>query len=141
MEHEKFYYPILVREHYLDTFSHMNHATYVQILEEARWELVTSRGFGLKTILKMGLGPTILEVNIKYLKEIRLRQQLVIESQLISYVKKISVMRQRILGEGNEVHCEALITVALFDVKERKLIEPTQEWLYAIGYRQELTGK
>ena len=51
-----------VLESHLDSFNHMNHATYFQIFEQARWELITSRGFGLKEIIETQIGPTILDV-------------------------------------------------------------------------------
>ncbi len=133
MQFEKFIYPILIREHHLDTFGHVNNATYLEILEEARWEFISSRGFDLKTIQKMGVGPTILEWNIKFLKELKLRQKIIIESETLSYEKKIGVLRQDIFNEEKQLCCQAQMTFGLFDLKERKLIQPTPEWLYAIG--------
>ena len=69
-------YPITVKESHLDTFGHINNATYLQILEEARWNLITERGFGLNYIQQIKQGPVILEVNIKFLKEIGLRENI-----------------------------------------------------------------
>lgn len=130
---EKFSYPFLVREHHLDTFGHVNNAAYLEILEEARWEFITSRGFDLNFIQKTGLGPTILEWNIKFLKELTLRQRIIIESETLSYERKIGTLRQDILNENGECFCQAKMTFGLFDLKERKLILPTPEWLYAVG--------
>lgn len=137
MPGEKFYYPLTIREYHLDTFGHVNNAAYLQICEEARWELITARGFGLNTIIKTGLGPTIVEINMKFKKEIRLRQQITIASQTLSYKKKIAVLLHEILNENNEVLFEATITFGLFDVKERKLVLPTPEWLYAVGFEKD----
>lgn len=130
---EKFHYSILIREHHLDTFGHVNNATYLQILEEARWEFISSRGFGLKAIQQTGLGPTILECNIKFLQEITLRQKIVIESETLTYEKKIGTLRQDIFGEDKKLCCQATMTFGLFDLRERKLVLPTTEWLYAVG--------
>lgn len=130
---EKFYYPLLIRESHLDTFGHVNNATYLAILEEARWDLITPRGFGLKTIQKIGQGPTILEWHIKFQKELKLRQKIMIETQALSYEKKIGVLQHDIYDEEQHLCCAATMTFGLFDLKERKLILPTPEWLYAIG--------
>lgn len=130
---EKFQYPILIREHYLDTFGHVNNAAYLEILEEARWEFISARGFDLKTIQKIKLGPTILEFNIKFLKEITLRQTIIVESQTLSYEKKIGTLRQDILNQEGEIYCQTQMTFGLFDLSQRKLIDPTPKWLYAIG--------
>lgn len=134
---EKFNYPIFIREHHLDTFGHVNNATYLEILEEARWEFITARGFGLKTIQQSALGPTILEWHIKFLKELRLRQHYIIESETLSYNDKIGTLRQDIVNEKKEICCQAQMTFGLFDLKQRKLILPTPEWLYAVGWNAE----
>lgn len=128
-----FTHPYIILERHLDTFGHVNNATYLQILEEARWEFITARGFGMKKIKDTGLGPTILECNIKFMKELRLRQNIVIETQTQSYDRKIGVLKQVMRNEAGEVCAEAIFTIGLFDTKERKLVLPTPEWLYAVG--------
>lgn len=133
MSFEVFRYPVLIREHHLDTFGHVNNAVYLELLEEARWEFIAQRGYGLQDVQKLGLGPTVLEWNMKFRKEIRLRERVVIESQMLSYDRKIGMLRQDILNEKEELCCQAIMTFGLFDTKERKLVMPTPEWLYAIG--------
>ena len=130
---ESFRYPLIIREAHLDTFGHVNNATYLQILEEARWEFITSRGFGLRDIKKTGMGPIVLEWNMRFIKEIRLREKITIESQTLRYDKKIGILRQDIFNEKNELCFQGKMTFGLFDTQERKLILPTPEWLKAIG--------
>lgn len=133
MAYEVFRYPVMIREHHLDTFGHVNNSVYLQLLEEARWEFIASRGFGLQDVQKWGMGPTVLEWNIKFRREIRLREKVVIESQTMKYEGKIGVLRQDIFNEKEELCCQAQMTFGLFDVKARKLVLPTPEWLKAIG--------
>lgn len=128
-----FRYQVLIREHHLDTFNHVNNATYLSLLEEARWEFISVHGFGLETIHELGAGPIVLECHIKFLKELRLRQSIVIESQMMSYEKKVGVMRQDILNEKSELCSRAELTFGFFDMKTRKLILPSIQWLEAIG--------
>ncbi|VVC76981.1 Long-chain acyl-CoA thioesterase FadM [Aquicella siphonis] len=128
-----FLYPVLIREHHLDTFGHVNNATYLELLESARWEFITSRGFGLKKIQESGLGPTVLEIQIKFIREIRLREEVIIESVTLSYEKKIGKLRQMIRNADQHICCEAHMTFGLFNIEERKLVLPTPEWLYAVG--------
>ena len=71
-------YPILIKESDLDTFGHVNNATYLKLFEEARWDLITKNGYGIKTIRETKLGPTILEIKIRFLKELRLREKITI---------------------------------------------------------------
>ena len=130
---EIFRYEMMIKEHHLDSFGHVNNATYLELLEEARWDFVTARGFGLEVIHKIGMGPVVLECNIKFIKELRLRQMIVIESQTLSYEKKIGSLRQDIFNDKDELCCQATITFGLFDIKNRKLMNPTPEWFCAMG--------
>jgi thioesterase-3 len=129
---EKFVTTHIIKETYLDTFGHMNNARYLSLFEEARWEFITQNGFGIKTMLELGLGPTILEINLKFLKELRVRDEVEIETQVISYTGKIGKLQQKMLI-NNEVYCLAEFTIGLFDLNTRKLILPTKEWLTAVG--------
>lgn len=127
-------YPLIIKEMHLDTFGHVNNATYLALLEEARWDLITKNGYGLRKIQETGVGPTILEINLKFLKELRLREEVIIQTQLISYKEKIGTLSQKIV-RVDEVCCEAIIVMGLFSLKERKLILPTPEWLNAVGIK------
>ena len=46
----------------IDAFGHVNNAVYLTLFEEARWEFVTNRGYGLKQIQEKQQGPVILAV-------------------------------------------------------------------------------
>lgn len=137
MESKIFEYPLIVREHHLDTFGHVNNAVYLEILEEARWEIITSNGFGLKDIARTGMGPVILEIQIRFFKELKLRQNIVIKTQSTPLQSKVGILKQWIENEDGEKCCEADFKVGLFDLKQRKLIAPTSEWKKALGVLEE----
>jgi acyl-CoA thioester hydrolase len=126
-------YPLMVLESHLDSFGHMNHGVYLPIFEEARWDWVTSRGYGIERMHETGLAPVILEVSLQFRRELRLRQKFVIETQVQSYDKKLAVVRQEIKDDAGKTYCTALIKFGLFNIRERKLVNPTPEWLHAIG--------
>lgn len=131
MEFQTYDYPITIKEHHLDTFGHVNNATYLQIYEEARWELLSKKGYGLDKIRKTGKGPVILEINIKFLKELRLRKNVTIHTKTLGYNGKIGKLKQWITDTDGTICNEIEMTLGLFDTKERKLVEPTKEWLNA----------
>lgn len=135
MSHPIFEYPILIREAHLDTFGHVNNATYLQIYEEARWEIITRNGYGMPKIRETGQGPTILEIHLKFQKELRLRQKVTIKTRLESYPGKVGVLKQWIENEAGETCSEAEFKFGLFDVRERKLVAPTPAWLQALGWQ------
>ncbi len=133
MNSKVFRYPVVIKEFHLDTFGHINNATYLQLFEEARWELITANDYDLKKIHSIGLGPIILEVHLKFLKEITLREKVFVESEMLSYEKKIGTLRQDVINEAGDLCCHGLITFGLFDTRARKLVLPTDDWKKAIG--------
>ncbi len=133
-------YELLIQEQHLDTFGHVNNAAYLQILEQARWELVTRNGYGLEEVHRRQIGPVILEIWLRFRRELRNRQRVTIRSWVASYGGKTGKLEQHILDDGGELCCEAVLTVGLFDLAARKLIPPTPEWLAALGLRAEDLG-
>ena len=128
--HEK---TVLISEAHLDSFGHLNNARYLELFEQARWDLITGRGFGIDTIRQTGTGPVVLEVTARFLRELAPRESIVIRSQLLSYERKIGKLNQQMVKVDGTVACEAVFTFALFDMTRRKLIEPTPAWAYAVG--------
>lgn len=125
-------YSILIKEVDLDVYAHVNNAKYLEFFEEARWDFINRNGYGYEKINETGLGPIVLEVTVRYLKELRLRDAIVIETSILSYKGKTGKLLQRMMRE-KDVCCTAEFTIGLFDIKARKLVTPTQEWLKGLG--------
>jgi YbgC/YbaW family acyl-CoA thioester hydrolase len=130
---ELFAYSTTIQESRLDSFGHLNNAQYLALFEDARWEIIRGRGYGIPRIRELGLGPVILGVELKFLRELVAGTPVVIRSQLQGYAGKIGKFRQWMEGPGGVSHCDALFTIGLFDIAARKLVPPTPEWLRAIG--------
>lgn len=124
---------VLIRESHLDTFGHVNNATYLQLYEEARWDLITSRGFGLEKIRETKTGPVILEARVKFQRELVNREEITIETELLAYKGKIGEMRQTVKREDGSVACEAIFVFGLMDLAQRRLISPSPEWAHAVA--------
>jgi acyl-CoA thioester hydrolase len=130
-------YMVAIREHHLDTFGHVNNATYLDLFEEARWDLISRNGYGLDEVHRLKVGPTVLEVRVRFARELRNRQQVTIRTWLESYSGKIGKLAQQIRDEGGELCTDALFTIGLFDMTSRRLVRPTPEWIAALGLRQD----
>ncbi|MBW7910412.1 MAG: acyl-CoA thioesterase [Alphaproteobacteria bacterium] len=130
-------YPVTIRETHIDSLGHVNNAVYLTLFEEARWEWITAGGYGLEQIRQYKQSPVILDVTAKFLREVHLREQVMIESRLISYEGKIARLEQDMLrtdaGGGKTVCCAAVFTMGFFDLEARKLIAPTPRWKRALG--------
>jgi acyl-CoA thioester hydrolase len=126
-------YELTIHEAHLDTFGHVNNATYLQLFEEARWQLITGNGYGLDEIKRRQAGPTILEINLRFAREVRNRERVTINSWTESYTGKVHRFQQKMLNERQELCCEAAFVIGLFDLQARKLVLPTPEWLRGVG--------
>lgn len=131
---ETFKYKVTIREVHIDSYGHVNNATYMSLYEEARWELITSHGYGFYKIHELKKGPVVLEVSLKFLREIRLRENITITCEIVDYKGKVGRMLQKMIKEDGTIASEAIFTFGLFDIEKRKLIDPTPEWRKAIGF-------
>ena len=121
-----------IKETDLDFYGHVNNANYVRIFEMARWEIVVPRGGGLDRVLKEKIGPVILDIKIKFLKEVTAREVVQIKTQLRELKMKVGIIEQTMFKNGVPA-CTAEITFGLFDLKNRKLLDFNDEWLYVLG--------
>ena len=126
-------YEIVIRESHLDTFGHVNNAAFLVLFEEARWEFITRGGYGLKQVQEFQRGPVILDLRMRFKKELILREKVKITMEFVDHRGRISRFRQEILKEDGEVAAELELTFGFFDLKTRRLIDPSPEWKKAIG--------
>ncbi len=126
-------YELVIKEHHLDTFGHVNNAVYLQLFEEARWEYITTRGYGLKEVQKFQKGPVILEAHIKFFKELGLREKVQITFESPAVKSKIIQIKQKMIKSNGDISSELTVTIGFFDLIERKLITPTQDWLKVLN--------
>lgn len=135
-ENTVFEYLTVIRELHLDSFGHVNNAVYAQLYEEARWDFITKNNFGLARIKELQIGPVILDMKIRFKRELLNREQITIKSKTLALVSsRIMVLEQTMIKADGKVASEAEFTIGLFDMKERKLVDATPEWLKAIGVK------
>ncbi|MCQ2459766.1 MAG: thioesterase family protein [Ruminococcus sp.] len=73
-------YNLSVRGYELDSFGHVNNSVYLQYAETALWDCFNKHGF-LDMIRENGLFPVILESSQRYINELRLLDEVQIESE------------------------------------------------------------
>jgi YbgC/YbaW family acyl-CoA thioester hydrolase len=135
-ENTIFEYEVLIREFHLDSFGHVNNAAYVMLYEEARWDFITKNGFGLDYIQAHQVGPVILDLSVRFKRELKNREKIKITSRTVEIMSpKIMVLEQAMVREDGKVASEAKFTVGFFDMKARKLTDASPEWLRACGVK------
>ncbi len=126
-------YQVTIHEGHLDTFGHVNNAKYLELYEQARWDLITNNGYGLDQIKTLKIGPVVLELDLSFKREITNREVITIESepQKIEH-PLIMEIKQRMLKSDGSLASEICLKIGLMDLNKRKLIAPTPEWMKAI---------
>jgi len=133
----EFVYQLEIKESHLDTFGHVNNATYLNLYEEARWDFITKRGYGLKEIQELKTGPVILDLNLKFKKELKNREVITIKTKTLEASHRLIMKLQQTMHKPNgDIASVVEMSVGLMDLSQRKLIEPTKKWLYAIGHEE-----
>jgi YbgC/YbaW family acyl-CoA thioester hydrolase len=136
INHSIFEYHVLIREMHLDSFGHVNNAAYVMLYEEARWDFITKNGFGLDVIQKLQMGPVILDLKVRFKRELKNREEIKIISRPLEIISpKIMILEQSMVRSDGKVASDAQFTVGFFDMRERKLVNATPDWLKAIGIK------
>lgn len=126
-------YRLRILERHLDTFGHVNNATYLELYEEARWDWITQNGYGIDRVRAERKGPTILEIQLSFKRELLNRQTVEIVSWMESYPSRVGTCIQQIVDADGKLCSEARFVIGLFDLDARKLIRPTPEWRRAVG--------
>jgi len=93
---------IVVRSYELDSFSHVNHAVFLNYLEYGRFEALRTGGLGRETMAENGWGVYVVRVEVDYLKEARMDDRLVVRTQLGGYRRTSMTLDQEIVRPGEE---------------------------------------
>jgi acyl-CoA thioester hydrolase len=131
-------YNLKILEHHLDTFGHVNNATYLALYEEARWDLLNTNNSGIDVIMKKRIGPVILDLHLTFKAELVNREEIKIVSVARSKMKNqlVMVLDQKMLKSNGKTASTLELSVGLMDLEKRKLIIPTPEWLKALGVEE-----
>jgi len=100
------------RGYELDSYNHVNNAVYLNYFEHARWEYF--REFDLYKFLKEDENlPVVIDVHIRYQREIRLFDILVIESFCFEE-KPYLVFQQKIINQASQLTSARATTKLIF---------------------------
>jgi len=124
---------------HIDSFGHVNNSSYLVLYEQARWDILNKGNWEVDKIQKEKVGPVLLNVNLSFKKELTLGEEINITSWLQEVKnKKVISFYQEIYNQENILSSTALFDIGLFDLKKRKLINITNEWLGILGRRGDI---
>ncbi len=128
-----FIYNFRVTEDLLDDYNHINNARYLDLYEEARWSILDEESLGRDFIRTQGIGPVILEVTLKFKRELKKGENITIETITKNEGDRIFYFYQSMLNEAGKLCSSAVFKAALFDLKSRKMLRADDKWIKAFG--------
>ncbi len=108
-----FKYKFSVKGYELDSFGHVNNAVYLNYLEQARWEILNETN--LLDLIKVERAfLVVVETNIKYIKELKLFDEAVVETRMYRHGFFLE-FRHNIIGNNKEKISKALVKCLFVD--------------------------
>lgn len=117
----------------IDVLGHLNNAAYLAIFEAARWDVLRETGVAWDTLVALGVSPVILEINLKFRREVRDGESLIIESTFTRTGPRRFVAHQRMLDEAGKLRASADLVGTFFDVVNRRIVDAPDALLLALG--------
>ena len=121
---------LTARGYELDSYDHINNAVYLNYFEHARWEFF--RQLALYDFLKKGDNwPVVTDIHIRYLREIKIFDELQIES-FCALEKPYLVFQQKIINLSKGLTSARATTKLIFLDNNRIPGDVPAEVLYGI---------
>lgn len=119
---------VRVRGFHLDGYGHVNHARYLEFLEEGRWAYVDAHPEFAAGLAK-GVALVAVNLNIDYRRAAVMNDDLVVETCLTRIGGRSGVVGHRITdAESGELVVAARMTFVLLDQKSGQAIAMEGEW-------------
>jgi YbgC/YbaW family acyl-CoA thioester hydrolase len=129
-----FEYRFIVSPDLLDDYGHVNNARYLDLYERARWDILDKSGLGRETVRKNKIGPVIIEVTVRFSKELFSGEEIKILTTSRRKNELIFYFDQKMINSKGELASKAVFTTSLFDLEKRKMVRADDEWLRAMGF-------
>ncbi|WP_067814878.1 acyl-CoA thioesterase [Nocardia inohanensis] len=132
--------PVTVRGYELDINGHLNQAVYLQYAEHARWELLRAAGIQEEKMIASGIGPIVLENNIKYFRELHGGDEVTVSCEFEWAGGKVFKMRQFVTKLDGTVSAQIDVVGGVMDLKARKLVADPGAAMREIAESPEVLG-
>lgn len=127
---------VAVRSYETDQLGHLNQAVYAAWAEHARVELLRRAGVALPG--SENLGVVVLEATIRYLRELRVGDEVDVSCDLVFGAGKTFAMNSTFVRTDGVVCAEVHTTMGLMDLDIRRLVAEPQRRLTALAAHPEV---
>jgi len=133
-----FEYQITVRGYELDSYGHVNHAVYLNYMEQARWEIIREAGL-LDQLIREGKKLVVIKADVRYINEIKLFDKVIIHTKVKKEAPYLVFYQKLFNQNGNTRVARAVIKAILLD-EQKKPLDIPDEMVNLIAHKQEGNG-
>ena len=113
---------IKIRGYHTDRFGHVNHARYVEFLEEGRWTYFEENRL-MDTFHEAGITHVVANLNINYRRPAEVEDVLHVETDIKSVGEKSVIMLQEIFEvKGRKLVVDAEVTDVFLGARTREVL-------------------
>jgi YbgC/YbaW family acyl-CoA thioester hydrolase len=133
-----FEYHITVRGYELDSYGHVNHAVYLNYMEQARWEIIREAGL-LDQLIREGKKLVVIKAEVRYISEIKLFDKVIIRTKVKKEAPYLVFYQKLFNQDGNTRIARAVIKAILLD-EQKKPLDIPDFMVLLIANKQEGNG-
>jgi acyl-CoA thioester hydrolase len=122
-----------VRGYEVDTQGHLNWAEYLHYAEQTRWECLAAAGITQDTLIAGGVGPAVLDVHVKYRRELRGGDEVDVSCEFEFGEGKTFRVKQDFRCPDGSLAAELTSATGLIDLAERRLVANPAERMRALA--------
>lgn len=115
-------YSLTVRSTDIDVIGHVNNAKYLEYMEWARFDWIWEKGYTLDEMKRRAIMPVVVNININYRKELKMREEVVALTNVVKVGEKSFVIRQELYNAGEVLVADADVTMVMIDANTRQSI-------------------
>ncbi|MGF9905471.1 acyl-CoA thioesterase [Brevibacillus porteri] len=115
-------YHLTVRSTDIDVIGHVNNAKYLEYMEWARFEWIWEQGFTLDELRRRAIMPVVVNININYRKELKMREEVTANTTVVKVGEKSFVIRQELYNAADVLVADADVTMVMIDANTRQSI-------------------
>ncbi|MFC4943074.1 acyl-CoA thioesterase [Pseudonocardia sp. GCM10023141] len=131
---------VTVRGYEIDALGHVAHTVYMQYAEHARWERMSAAGLNVGVLLRAGVMPVMLETTLRYHKELRFNDEVIVGCDFQWGTGKTGRIHQPLQRGDGVLAAEVTSVAGLLDLARRKLVEQPLDKLRELADAPELMG-
>jgi acyl-CoA thioester hydrolase len=120
-----FEFKITVRGYELDSYGHVNHAVYLNYMEQARWEIIRQIGL-IEDLIHEEKKLVVIKVDVRYVKELKLFDEIMIQTRVKKEAPYLVFYHKMINYSGKFQVARAVIKTILLDEKKTPLDIPNR---------------